>query len=713
MKIQRKTTIISFIAFVVAIAIMSTYDRQSLTKHLITIEEKRKVELAQAFANTLWPDYEPFFEQTASLSIEELRTHVETDKLYQAIALQMMGTDVVKIKLYDFSGRTVFSTEFSQIGDDKSENEGFQSARAGVTASLLSHRDTFNAFENRIADRDIYASYIPIFRQDGSNQVDAVFELYRDVTPLIVDLQKTGIRMGVTITIILGVLFIFLLVQAKRADQVVLAYERERDNSEIALRAARDALEEKVQERTQELRSANSDLRQEISNRKMLEEKLIHDALHDALTGLPNRMLLSDRLEHAIQRAMRNTANNFAVVFLDIDNFKKVNDSFGHDLGDQLLRSVASRIQESVRTIDTVARIGGDEFVLLIEDIGGDHKLSQLLDRLITLLSDPYALEGNLVHVTASLGVTLSTVGYHNAKDVLRDADIAMYRAKANGKGQYAFFNKDRHQAVVSRMTLENDLFNAISQNELQIHYQPVYSLTTDQITGLEALVRWAHPDGTLLYPDAFIPIAEENGLVLDIDLWVLKTACQQVKRWNSALDLPKPLWVSVNLSSMHFAQDTLVSHLVDLLQECDQLTSYISLEVTENMLMANYQEAAGIFSELSEMGIQLSLDDFGTGYSSLSYLHNLPFDYLKIDRSFVNRSNPEHTELPFIRTIADLGHNLGMEVIAEGVETEHDLELVIEGACDFVQGYYFSKPASAETIENLLQEKVQQKSPR
>ncbi len=441
----------------------------------------------------------------------------------------------------------------------------------------------------------------------------------------------------------------------------------------------------------------------DITEQKLAKEQLQYNATHDTLTHLPNRILFMDRLKHAIERQKRHPQFTFAVLFLDLDEFKVINDSLGHGVGDQLLQAISGRLQEGLRSDDTLARLGGDEFTILLEDIRDITNAIKITKRIYLYLTKPFILEGQNIFINTSIGIALSSSGYEEAAEILRDADTAMYRAKADGKACYAIFDREMHEQAVSRLQLENELRMAITRQEFSLYYQPIISLQTGKITGFEALIRWQHPQKNLVSPGLFIPIAEETGLIISMGEWILKEACQQLKTWQTQFPDYFYLKVGVNLSSKQLKYANLIDTIDKVLEETKLEAESLKIEITESLVMENIQIATDILLKIKERNIEICLDDFGTGYSSLSYLHGLPVNILKIDRSFVMgmQANNENSEI--VRAIVSLAHILGMEIIAEGVETELELAQLRCLGCEQAQGYFFAKPLPKEEVENLL----------
>ncbi len=438
---------------------------------------------------------------------------------------------------------------------------------------------------------------------------------------------------------------------------------------------------------------------QDISERKRAEAQLLHDAFHDGLTGLPNRALFLDHVKLTMERGKRHPNRQFAVLFLDFDRFKIVNDSLGHAVGDQLLIAIAGRLESCLRPGDTIARLGGDEFTVLLEEMRHYSESVEVANRIQQALEEPFSIQGNELFISVSIGIADSSMGYEEPEDMLRDADTAMYRAKERGAKCHEVFDKTMHSQVASRLQMESDLRRALEREEFFLCYQPIVSLDTGQLAGFEALVRWQHPERGLVSPAQFIPLAEETGLILQIGHWVLQEACRQMKAWQEMYPARFPLQMSVNLSSKQFTQADLIEQIRAILETTKLDAQYLKLELTESALMDNVENAIKQLAEIRDLGIELSIDDFGTGYSSLSYLHRFPLNTLKIDRSFVMSMN-EKENVEIVRTIIALAGSLGMEVIAEGVETFDQLTQLRRLDCGYGQGYYFSKPVAAEAAE-------------
>ena len=441
----------------------------------------------------------------------------------------------------------------------------------------------------------------------------------------------------------------------------------------------------------------------DITGRKKMEQQLLHDALHDALTGLPNRALFMDRLEQELKRAKNQRGYLFAVLFLDLDRFKVVNDSMGHLVGDKLLVEIARRLENCVCSTDTVARLGGDEFTILLENISGMETATKVAEKIHQSLAIPFSLENYELFTSASVGIALSSQGYDKPEDILRDADLTMYSAKERGKARYEVFDRSMHTRAIKRLQLENDLRRGIERKEFAVYYQPIACLDSGRISGFEALARWHHPTRGFVSPVEFIPIAEETGLIISLGNWLLEESCRQLRVWQLKYPENSHIKISVNLSAKQLREANLVKQVESILNKTQLSGSHLKLEITESILMENLDTVTQTILALQKQNIQLSIDDFGTGYSSLSYLHRFPANTLKIDRSFVNEIKLGQENSAIVKTIVTLAHMLNMDVIAEGIETEIQLDQLKSLKCEHGQGFLFSKPLSRDETEKLI----------
>jgi len=483
------------------------------------------------------------------------------------------------------------------------------------------------------------------------------------------------------------------------------------DDEELAVRAVREGAQDYLVKKGIDSGLLGRAIRyaierqRDITARKMAEERLLHDALHDHLTGLPNRALFMDRLGMAIAHAKRRLSYTYAVLFIDLDRFKNVNDSLGHSVGDELLIAVARRLESCLRPGDTVARLGGDEFTILLDEVADIDHAVQVAQRLHREIARPFKVQGYEVFVTMSLGITLGAGGhYDRPEEVLRDADTAMYGAKTSGKARDAVFDYQMHDRAVALLELETDLRRAIERAEFEIHYQPIISLSTGRIDAFEALLRWRHPRRGLLAPDSFVPVAEDTGLIVPIGWWVLHEACRQLADWQLLPWTGERLAVTVNLSGKQFMQADLVERIEEILRSAGVEAGSLRLEITESTIMEQADDAVEKLLALRRLGVKLYIDDFGTGYSSLSYLHRLPVDALKIDRSFISEMDSEAERAEIVGTIVTLARTLRMDVAAEGIETAEQVTRLRALACHYGQGFFFSEPLGSSAAAGLIE---------
>ncbi len=442
----------------------------------------------------------------------------------------------------------------------------------------------------------------------------------------------------------------------------------------------------------------------DISSRKSIEVQLLKGAMYDALTNLPNRVLFMDRLTMALQRYQRHPKQTFAVLFLDFDRFKVINDSLGHRVGDQLLVAIAQRLQDCLESSDSVARLGGDEFAILLQELPKSEVATHVAERIQAAFIEPVILGEHEVVISASIGIVMSQPTYQHPEDMLRDADIAMYRAKAQGRARYQIFDQLMHQGATVRLQRETQLRRAIEQGALELHYQPIVRLDSGEMVGVEALVRWPQPDGKLLPPLDFIPLAEETGLILPLGKWVLREACGQLRAWHDQFALPPSFSVSVNLSGRQLVHPQMDEQIAAILQQSQLPPACLKLEITESTLIDNLESATRLLIQMRRRGVQVQMDDFGTEYSSLNYLHRFPLDVLKIDRSFIQGLQGGTQQQAIVQAIVTLAHTLGLRIVAEGIETETQLGCLQEMRCEYGQGYLFAPPLSAQVTAQRLQ---------
>ncbi|MDH5393746.1 MAG: EAL domain-containing protein [Gammaproteobacteria bacterium] len=662
-KLNRYFSITSLIGIVVAVFILSVFFNQLALQTLMENQTRANTDLTHSFANAVWRQFDTFFVASSSITAEQLKHRSELDQLQRITRQQMLNTNIVKVKIYNLNGLTVFSTDRKQIGKDKSKNQGFLQARSGTVASEITFRNEFYAFEDIIVDRNLISSYIPI--HDKNNIVKAVFEVYSDVTPLVDHMETTQYKIILGVLVALGVLYIFLFLIIRRADLILRLQAHERQES---------------------------------------EEKMRYQAYHDSLTGLPNRHAFTERIEEAIKRAVRHDKCG-ALLFLDLDRFKLVNDSLGHDAGDTLLKIVAKRILSTMRETDLVFRLSGDEFVIILEDLKVADCASIIARRVLDEMAKPILLNDFEVIINISIGITVfpkdDSKDQSNADSLLKEADVAMYLAKETNQNHFEFYVKEMDTRFNERLQLETDLQHALQNNQFILYYQTKVNAESLQTCSLEALIRWHHPDKGILSPDLFIPLLEDIGLIYDVGSWVLISACQQLQQWIDAG--VAPLRISVNVSAKQFRNPNLLETVKSALTLSGLKPELLELELTETMFVDNTEHAIEIMHQLKKLGVSLSIDDFGSGYSSLSYLKLFPVDYLKIDRSFIKDLNTDHKDAAITTTIIALAKSLNLGLIAEGVENEFQMQFLRDQKCDELQGYLFSQPESAEALTDSL----------
>ncbi len=659
--LTRAFSVTSLLGIVAIAAVLGLFYRWVSVENLKSHVTRANSELAQALANTLWGnfagllDHEKLGDDLSILVDSPLVPHIDAE-----VRAKLHGLSVLKVKIYDLHGHTIYSTEHSQIGDDKSHSKGLRVALSGGSSDKLMFRESFNGIDGPLAERHLIASYVPIF--NDADEVEGVFEIYTDVTDLVESTNRTAIQVLVVVTLLMLGLYFYLLVTIRRADRVLRAHgQRERDER---------------------------------------EQRIRYLAMHDVLTGLPNRSQFNTMLNRAVGRAERS-GNMLGVMLIGLDRFKVINDSLGHEAGDKVLTEAAEWIGRCVHGGATVSRIGGDEFGVVMENLFSHEEAGMWAKQVLEHFAEPMAVDGREVVVSPSIGISLWPNDGQDTKQLMNSAAAALHRAKDTGRNRYVFYTDDLNSRALERLELEMDLRKALEQGEFVLFYQPRVDVANGRVAGMEALLRWNHPQRGMVAPGRFIPMLEESGLIVPVGEWVLREACRQCQAWREAGYAG--LRVSVNLSLGQFRDGDLPESVATALSESGLPAANLELELTESTLAEDTSSAGQLLRKLKAKGVSISLDDFGTGYSSLSYLMHYPIDRLKIDRSFVRDivSNHEHEALT--KAIVLMGHSLDIGVVAEGVEQREQLEMLAALGCDEIQGFYYSRPQPANKFLSVV----------
>jgi len=661
-RLTRTYSVASFFGIALVAIALSMFYRTIAVRSLIEHETQANVSLTQSFSNTLWPRYADFVARAAGIPPQELAQQPEVQSLREEVVQKFRGLQVVKIKIYNMEGLTVYSTEPRQIGENKAGNSGFQKARAGEVTSDLVFRDHFSATEQEIENRNLLSSYIPMRKTPGG-PVEGVIEIYSDVTSLVADIERTEYTVLGGVTGLLLLLYLFLLMIVRRADRIIRSHEN--------------------------------------AERKAQAEQIHYMAYHDPLTGLANRALFKDRFQHAVAVAAR-TQSPVGIMFIDIDRFKVINDSLGHEGGDAVLIEAAKRIRACLRASDTACRIGGDEFTVILEHLPTSEDAAQAAMRLIQKFSEPLKVGGREIIVTASIGISIYPGATQDVQRLLKDANAAMHEAKESGRNRHVFYTQEMDARAQESLEYEMGLHKALQNGEFLIYYQPRVNTATGKVVGAEALLRWQHPSRGLVMPDSFIPLLEDTGLVIPVGEWVLQQACRQCRHWHDAGH--DSLSVSVNLSMKQFRAGSLLGSVQHALEESGLPPRFLELELTESVLVDDAEQALGLMRELKDIGVSLSIDDFGTGYSSLNYLRRFPIDILKIDRSFIRDVVHNRGDAAITTTIAVMAKSLRLGILAEGVETREQARFLKTIGCHEMQGFLFGPAIPAEDFGAQLE---------
>ena len=659
-RLTRYFSLTSLIGIVAVTACLFWTYRELTERHLIEHESRANADLTRAFANATWSRYRSFVVDSAGRSRQALLGDPVLPQLRAEVLAKMSGLQIAKVKIYNLDGLTVFSTDEKQIGESKSSNPGFQSAKAGAVASNITFREKFDAFEGVLGNRNLIASYVPV-RAAPEAPIEGVFEVYSDVTELVRTQSQAQWQVAGIVLASLGTLYLFLFLVVRKADRIIAGQELER--------AAK-------------------------------EELVRHQAYHDALTGLPNRAYFAERLGETLSFASRHH-HTCALMFVDLDRFKIVNDSLGHEAGDVLLKVVSERIQGCLRESDLLFRMGGDEFTIILPQIAAPEDAALIARRIQQAVASPASVREHELAVGATIGIAVYPEDGDNAEALLKNADAAMYSAKESGRGRHAFYRAAMNQRASQRLALELALKRGFHDGEFTLHYQPRLDAASRQVVALEALLRWASPSRGVVLPGEFIGVLEDTGMMVMVGEWVLRSACAQIGRWRA--EGMAPLRVSVNVSSVQFQNNAFVPMVQRVLRDTGVPAELIEIELTESLLIANVEQARSTISALKALGLKISIDDFGTGYSSLNYLRHFDVDYLKIDRSFVTDIANSPRDRAVVVAIIELAKALDIKVVAEGVETHAQAAFFTEAQCCEFQGYLFCRPLPVEEIGRYL----------
>lgn len=656
----RHSSLVVLLTMILVTVVFSYFYHLFARESLINARQQVNLALAKSYANSIWPSHMGFVSGAARLEPEELKSSVETRNIHRDLRLLLRGIDVLNVSLLDLNGLVVYSTDGQQTGNFHADDDRFISARDGRMQSTFAFHDTYQAGRSEMAERYIVTSYVPIRILDEA-PVEGVIAIDSDITSLMNEFHTRQIHTIGWLVFLMSLMYALIVIFTNRTERLLRAQQIQREKD---------------------------------------VEQMRYLAYHDSLTGFYNRISFNEHVEKAVHRAKR-AKWTVAVMFLDLDRFKLINDSLGHDAGDQLLCITSQRIYSVIRECDILFRMGGDEFTIILEDVKIPEQGAEIARRILDVISQPIQLKDEEFTISASAGMAVYPRDGESAEILVKNADTAMYRAKELGRNCFSFFSPEMNERFENQLKMETALQRAIANTEFHLQYQPRICARTQRVIGVEALLRWIHPEWGLVPPARFIPQLEESGLIVPVGSWVIREACRQNKAWQERG--LSPVRVSVNISSKQFRNESLINTVRQALSESGLDPRYLELELTESLLVDNTENAISIMHALKDLGVALSIDDFGTGYSSLSYLKRFPIDCLKIDQSFVADLASNTKDAMIVEAVSALARSLGIGLVAEGVENIDQVQLLQELRCTEMQGYFYSRPLEPDHLGDII----------
>lgn len=664
-RLLRYFSIASLVSMVLAAIVLVSLHWLFDKSHMIELGERHNIALTRDFTSAIWPNFRNFADKSSKLDSNKLRLQPDIARLDRSLRESMRNTSTAKVKVIRLDGRTLFSTDAAEISSDYSAKPGFVAARQGGVLSEIIHHVKINTFDGEMTNRDTLVSYVAL-RRNANDPVEGVLEIHTDITDMLADEVTEQHLIVLSIVAVLAALYGMLFFIVRHADRII---------------------------------------RRQYQEQRLGEQRLLHATTFDPLTELPNRVLLLDRVKQSLAAAERHS-NLLAVAYVDIDEFKNVNNSLGHHAGDKVLQIIAKRLTGCLREGDTIARFSGDEFVVSLPDIRSSVNLFQIAKKMLAAIALPIEIEGRELHITASIGIALYPEHGKDAETLIRNADLAMYSAKQLGRNRHQMFVEHMSEQVQQQVQLEDEMWRALGGNEFVLYYQPVIDLKTGFIVGAEALLRWPNAHGAWMSPAEFIPVSEKCGLIAPLSEWVLSEACTQLQTWREGGHGLSSFTMAVNLSPRHFASPGLATIIADVIEQTEIDPRWLHLDISEGLLTGMNESILTNFEGIKRLGIKFSLDDFGTGFSSLGYLRNYPIDLLKVNRSFIKDLPDEADHAAIVTTIIAMANSLGLSVVAKGVETDEQVAFLQEHGCHQAQGFLFSRPLPPDEFLSLVLER-------